>query len=105
MDGPQEGRRRSAALGGAISLVGVVNLINLENVSKAYGPSPLLDAVSLGVADGERIGVVGRNGGGKSTLVSVLAKLTRPDAGRVTHSRDLRVGCLGQRDDFAGGAT
>ncbi|MGH3389279.1 MAG: ABC-F family ATP-binding cassette domain-containing protein [Actinomadura sp.] len=82
-----------------------MNLINLENVSKAYGPSPLLDAVSLGVAAGERIGVVGRNGGGKSTLVAVLAKLLEPDTGRVTHARDLRVGCLGQRDEFADGVT
>ncbi|HEV7932005.1 MAG TPA: ABC-F family ATP-binding cassette domain-containing protein [Actinomadura sp.] len=82
-----------------------MNLINLENVSKAYGPSPLLDAVSLGVDDGERIGVVGRNGGGKSTLVSVLAKLVEPDEGRVTQARDLRLGYLGQRDRFPEGAT
>jgi ATP-binding cassette subfamily F protein uup len=82
-----------------------VNLINIENVSKAYGPSPLLDAVSLGVDDGERIGVVGRNGGGKSTLVSVLAKLVEPDDGRVTHARDLRLGYLNQRDAFPEGAT
>ncbi|MCW2900440.1 MAG: transporter related protein [Streptosporangiaceae bacterium] len=82
-----------------------MNQINLENVTKAYGPSPLLDAVSLGVEDGERIGVVGRNGGGKSTLVSVLAKLTEPDDGRATHARDLRLGYLSQRDRFPEGAT
>ncbi|TDC87319.1 ABC-F family ATP-binding cassette domain-containing protein, partial [Actinomadura sp. 7K507] len=82
-----------------------MNLINLENVAKAYGPAPLLDAVSLGLDEGDRIGVVGRNGGGKSTLVSVVARETEPDAGRVTHSRGLRLGLLAQRDDFAEGAT
>ncbi|MBC6459088.1 ABC-F family ATP-binding cassette domain-containing protein [Actinomadura sp. HBU206391] len=82
-----------------------MNLINLETVSKAYGPSPLLDAVSLGVEENERIGVVGRNGGGKSTLVSILGKLVDPDDGRVTHARDLRLGYLGQRDEFPDGAT
>jgi ATP-binding cassette subfamily F protein uup len=78
----------------------VVNLINLEGVTKAYGPKPLLDAVSLGVDEADRIGVVGRNGDGKTTLVSVLARLVPPDAGRVTHARDLRVGFLTQRDEF-----
>jgi ABC transport system ATP-binding/permease protein len=88
-----------------ISLVHVVNLINLENVSKAYGPGPLLDAVSLGVEEGERIGVVGRNGGGKSTLISIIAGNLPPDDGRVTHSRGLRLGVLAQRDEFPGGTT
>ncbi|RAY12222.1 ABC transporter ATP-binding protein [Actinomadura craniellae] len=82
-----------------------MNLINLENVGKAYGPAPLLDAVSLGVGEDDRIGVVGRNGGGKSTLVSVLARRVEPDAGRVTHTRGLRLGHLTQRDEFAPGAT
>ncbi|CNF39220.1 ABC transporter-like protein [Mycobacterium tuberculosis] len=82
-----------------------MNLINLENVAKAYGPEPLLDAVSLGLDEGDRVGVVGRNGGGKSTLVSVLARETEPDAGRVTHARGLRLGYLTQRDEFAEGAT
>ncbi|HEY3687209.1 MAG TPA: ABC-F family ATP-binding cassette domain-containing protein [Streptosporangiaceae bacterium] len=82
-----------------------MNLLNLENVDKAYGPSPLLDAVSLGVDDGERIGVVGRNGGGKSTLVSILAGRTEPDSGRVTHARGLRVGYLGQHDALDPSAT
>ncbi|TDC55967.1 ABC transporter ATP-binding protein [Actinomadura sp. KC345] len=82
-----------------------MNLINLENVAKAYGPKPLLDAVSLGLDEGDRVGVVGRNGGGKSTLVSVVARETGPDAGRVTHARGLRLGFLTQRDEFPEGAT
>jgi ATP-binding cassette subfamily F protein uup len=82
-----------------------VNLINVETITKAYGPEPLLDAVSLGLDEGDRIGVVGRNGGGKSTLVEILARATAPDAGRVTHARGLRLGYLTQRDAFPEGAT
>ncbi|GAB2947120.1 ABC-F family ATP-binding cassette domain-containing protein [Nonomuraea fastidiosa] len=75
-----------------------MNLVNLESVSHAYGPKPLLTDVSLGVEEGDRIGVVGRNGGGKTTLLSVLSGTLRPDSGRVTHSRGLRVGFLTQQD-------
>ncbi|QBI55837.1 ABC-F family ATP-binding cassette domain-containing protein [Streptomonospora litoralis] len=78
----------------------MTNLVNLQDVSLAYGPLVLLDEVALGVDEGDRIGVVGRNGGGKSTLVSVLAGRTAPDSGRVVHSRGLRVGFLQQRDRF-----
>ncbi|GII88762.1 ABC transporter ATP-binding protein [Sphaerisporangium siamense] len=77
-----------------------MNLVNLESVSHAYGPKPLLDAVSLGVEAGDRIGVVGRNGDGKTTLISVIAGTLKPDGGRVTHNRGLRVGFLSQRDDL-----
>ncbi|RCV51225.1 ABC-F family ATP-binding cassette domain-containing protein [Marinitenerispora sediminis] len=77
-----------------------MNLVNLQDVSLAYGPLVLLDGVSLGVEENERIGVVGRNGGGKSTLVSVIAARTEPDSGRVVHARGLRVGFLHQRDAF-----
>ncbi|MEV1169354.1 ABC-F family ATP-binding cassette domain-containing protein [Nonomuraea sp. NPDC049784] len=82
-----------------------MNLVNLESVSHAYGPKPLLDDVSLGVEAGERIGVVGRNGGGKTTLLSVIAGSTRPDKGRVTHTRSLRVGFLSQHDAMDPNAT
>ena len=78
----------------------MTNLVNLQDVSLAYGPLVLLDSVSLGVDEGERIGVVGRNGGGKSTLISVLSAELPPDSGRVVHNRGLRVGLLRQRDDF-----
>ncbi|GAA3473753.1 ABC-F family ATP-binding cassette domain-containing protein [Nonomuraea roseola] len=82
-----------------------MNLVNLESVSHAYGPKPLLSDVSLGIEAGERIGVVGRNGGGKTTLLSVVAATVKPDTGRVTHNRGLRVGLLSQRDDLDPGRT
>ncbi|NUT42727.1 MAG: ABC-F family ATP-binding cassette domain-containing protein [Thermoactinospora sp.] len=77
-----------------------MNLVNLESVSQAFGPKPLLSDVSLGIEAGDRIGVVGRNGDGKSTLISVIAGTLKPDAGRVTHTRGVRIGLLAQRDDF-----
>ncbi len=76
------------------------NLVNLEAVSKGFGTRVLLDAVSLGVGRGDRVGVVGRNGDGKSTLLSVLARREEPDSGRITHMRDLRLGYLGQTDEL-----
>jgi ATP-binding cassette subfamily F protein uup len=78
----------------------VVNLVNLERVHKAYGVRPLLDGVSLGIGAGQRIGVVGRNGDGKTTLLRLLAGLEEPDAGRVTQSRGLRTAYLHQVDDL-----
>ncbi|MFI7033642.1 ABC-F family ATP-binding cassette domain-containing protein [Microbispora rosea] len=77
-----------------------MNLVNLESVSHAFGPKPLLADVSLGLEEGDRIGVVGRNGGGKTTLISIIAGTLKPDGGRVTHTRGLRVGALAQRDRF-----
>ncbi|SNT61140.1 ATP-binding cassette, subfamily F, uup [Streptosporangium subroseum] len=78
-----------------------MNLVNLESVSHSYGPKPLLGDVSLGVETGDRIGVVGRNGGGKTTLISVIAGDLKPNnGGRVTHSRGLQVGSLSQGDDL-----
>ena len=74
------------------------NLVNLEAVDKVYGTRALLDGISLGVAEGDRIGVVGRNGDGKTTLVRLLAKLEKPDAGRVTHTGGLTLGVLTQGD-------
>jgi len=79
-----------------------VNLVNLEKVVKGYGQRLLLDGVSAGVAAGERVGVVGRNGAGKSTLLALLAGVERPDSGRVTSARDLRIGHLAQQDRLAG---
>ncbi|NEB81284.1 ABC-F family ATP-binding cassette domain-containing protein [Streptomyces sp. SID14478] len=82
-----------------------VNLVNVEAVSKVYGTRALLDGVSLGVSEGDRIGVVGRNGDGKTTLIRMLAKLEEADTGRVTHSGGLRLGVLTQHDSLDPAAT
>jgi ATP-binding cassette subfamily F protein uup len=82
-----------------------LNLLNLERVTKAHGTTVLLDDVSLGVASGERIGVVGRNGSGKSTLLGVLTGREEPDSGRVTQRGDLAVGVLDQSGTLPPGVT
>ena len=62
------------------------NLVSLEKVTVAHGTKLLLDEVSLGVSEGDRVGIVGRNGGGKTTLLKTLLKVEEPHSGRVTHS-------------------
>ena len=78
----------------------MANLINLENVSKTWGLKTLLDGVSLGVQTGDRIGIVGVNGGGKTTLLEVLTGIEPPDAGRVSHNSGLRMAVVTQRFDL-----
>ncbi|MFF2393990.1 ABC-F family ATP-binding cassette domain-containing protein [Nocardia sp. NPDC058114] len=81
------------------------NLINLEQVSKSFGVKPLLDDVSLGIHAGERIGVVGLNGGGKTTLLEVLTGLEPPDKGRVSRVGGLRMAVVTQRGVLPEGAS
>ena len=81
------------------------NIINIEGVSKAFDIRPLLVEVSLGISEGERIGIVGRNGGGKSTLLKILAGQEAPDEGRVTRANWARLGMLNQVDTAEAGAT
>lgn len=83
----------------------MVNLINLENVHKSFGLKTLLDGVSLGVQSGDRIGVVGLNGGGKTTLLEVLSGIEPPDRGRVSHNSSLRMAVVTQRAEFDPAAT
>jgi len=77
------------------------NLINAEHVRMSFGTRTLLDDVSLGLTRGDVIGVVGRNGDGKTTLLRILTGLTEPDDGRVTRTGAVSVGYLHQADDFA----
>ena len=77
----------------------VTNLLNLESVSKSFDIRALLDGVSLGVNASDRIGIVGRNGGGKSTLIKVMAGIEAPDSGRVSKAGSINIGLLGQSDD------
>ena len=84
------------------------NLVNLERVSLVFGTTRVLDGVSIGVLAGDRIGVVGRNGGGKSTLLRVIAGSQEPDEGRVSRqggAEGIRVGMLSQDDSLDPGHT
>ena len=74
------------------------NVVNLEEVSKAFDIKELLISVSLGVSEGDRIGIVGRNGSGKSTLMKIMADFEAPDSGRVTKSNAAKIGLLSQVD-------
>ena len=76
------------------------NLLNVENISKSYGKGDVIHQVSLGVSTGDRIGIVGRNGGGKSTLMRLMSGIEEVDSGRVTHHGGLRFGHLMQVDEF-----
>jgi ABC transport system ATP-binding/permease protein len=79
-----------------------MNLVNLEQASKAYHERVLLDRVSLGVSAGQRIGVVGGNGAGKTTLLAALAGIGDLDSGRATRARDISVGYLAQAEQLTG---
>jgi len=74
------------------------NLVNIEEVSKAFDIRALLERVSLGVSEGDRIGIVGRNGSGKSTLMKIIAAVEQPDQGRVTKTNSVKIGLLSQVD-------
>ena len=81
------------------------NLVNLKSASKGYGSRTVLHDVTLGVAAGDRIGIVGRNGDGKSTLLRLIAGVEPPDDGQVTRARDAGLAVLGQGDELDGVAT
>jgi ABC transport system ATP-binding/permease protein len=98
-------RQRTGVRGATRHVSPAANLINAERVSKAYGVRPLLTGVGLGVQDGDRVGIVGRNGDGKTTLLRILAGLEAPDSGRLTQTRGLRWGLVGQHDDLDDSAT
>ncbi|MDO4437101.1 MAG: ABC-F family ATP-binding cassette domain-containing protein [Coriobacteriaceae bacterium] len=80
-------------------------LLGCDSVHLEFPTKLIADNVTLGVNEGDRIGIVGKNGDGKSSLLSVLAGVLEPDSGRVTRRRDVTVGVLGQRDSLVDGDT
>jgi ATP-binding cassette subfamily F protein uup len=83
----------------------MANLISVERATLALGTAHILDGVSLGINEGARIGIVGRNGGGKSTLMKVLHGDLALDDGRITRSGSATVGMLSQADVLDASAT
>src|SRR3954466_9678921 len=76
------------------------NLVNLKDVTKGFAARTVLEDLTLGISAGDRIGVVGRNGDGKSTLLQLISGAEQPDSGAVTRSGGLHVAMLGQGDDL-----
>ncbi|MBE1874632.1 ABC-F family ATP-binding cassette domain-containing protein [Myceligenerans pegani] len=83
----------------------MAHLLGADGISLRIATRTLLADVSLGLDDGDRVGVVGPNGAGKSTLLRILGGRSEPDAGRVTRVGGSRLGMLDQRDDAGDGAT
>jgi ATPase subunit of ABC transporter with duplicated ATPase domains len=79
--------------------------LGAEAVHLEYSTQVVFESVTVGVSDGDRIGIVGRNGDGKSSLLDLLTGQVRPDAGRVTQRSGLRVGALNQADILDSGST
>lgn len=82
-----------------------MNRLNLEHISKSFGTKELINNVSLGISDGDRIGLIGVNGTGKSTLMKIAAGLMEPDGGQVVKARDLTISFLPQMPEFPGDKT
>ncbi|MEY4554083.1 MAG: hypothetical protein RL197_510 [Actinomycetota bacterium] len=83
----------------------MAHLLGAETISLEFPTKTVFDNVTVGLNEGDRIGVVGRNGDGKSTLLKLLAKTLQPDSGRVTYRGSLKVGMLTQVDSFDGVTT
>ena len=80
----------------------MAHLLSVEKISLEYPTKQVLTSVTCGIDDGDRVGIVGRNGDGKSSLISILSGRLEPTSGRVRHRNGLRVGLLGQGDDLVG---
>ena len=80
-------------------------LINLQEISKAFGSAPLFQGVSLTIGDEDRLGLIGPNGAGKSTLLQILAGLQDPDTGERSFRKLLRLGYVSQESNFEAGTT
>jgi len=76
----------------------MAHLLGAENISLEFPTKEVFKNLTIGVNEGDRIGIVGRNGDGKSTLMKLLSKRIEADSGRVTHRSDLRIGILDQSD-------
>jgi ATP-binding cassette subfamily F protein uup len=80
-------------------------LLSCEGISKAFGSRPLFEGLSIGLFEGDRVGLIGPNGSGKSTLLKILAGLETPDTGTRSVRRQVTVGYVAQDPVFAEGET
>jgi ATP-binding cassette subfamily F protein uup len=83
----------------------MAHLLGAESLHLEFPTRVIFDSVTAGLNEGDRIGIVGRNGDGKSTLLRLLAGRMEPDSGRVTRRRGVTIGVLDQSDDLVNGQT
>ncbi len=83
----------------------MVSYLQVEGLSKAFGVDVLFEDLTFGVAEGEKIGLIAKNGTGKSTLLDILAGIASQDSGTVIYRNNLRVGYLPQLPDLGGAHT
>jgi len=79
----------------------LAHLLGAEKIRLSFATTEVFQDLTIGVQEGDRIGIVGKNGDGKSTLLRLFAKVQEPDAGQITKRSDVRIGMLDQFDDFA----
>lgn len=77
-----------------------MNLLTVENISKSYGEKLLLDNICIGINEGDKIGLIGINGTGKSTLLKIIAGVEDPDEGRIVKGNNVSIEYLPQQPDF-----
>ena len=78
----------------------MAHLLGAEKISLSFATTRVFENLTIGVQDGDRIGIVGRNGDGKSTLLKLFARIQEPDSGQITKRGDVRIGILDQFDQF-----
>lgn len=81
-----------------------MNILNLEHISKTFGEKKIFDDISYGIHEGDKIGIIGINGTGKTTLLRVIAGQEEPDEGQVICQNGLRITFLSQNPEFPEGA-
>lgn len=82
-----------------------MNIINIEHISKIYGDKVIFEDASFGVHQGDKIGIIGINGTGKSTLLKMVAQAEEPDAGQIIRQNSLKIAYLPQNPEFPQNAT
>ena len=82
-----------------------MNILNAEHISKDYGDKVIFDDISLGIHEGDKIGIIGVNGTGKSTLLKIIAGLEEADQGEVICANGIRISYLPQNPEFSGNPT
>ena len=82
-----------------------MNILNIENISKIYGEKVIFDHASFGIQEGDKIGIIGINGTGKTTLLKMAAGLEEPDEGQIIKQNNLRIAYLPQNPQFPENAT